>query len=99
MIENNFVLTIRAEQDIKDIWLHIARDNITAADNVIESFEKAFFRLVSNPNIGSIREDLTDKAVRFWVVYSYYIIYDPDTNPLQILRVVSSYRNISNQPH
>ncbi|HJD61891.1 MAG TPA: type II toxin-antitoxin system RelE/ParE family toxin [Rickettsia endosymbiont of Columbicola hoogstraali] len=53
MSNYNFSLTLQAEQDIKDIWFHIARDNITAADNVIESFEQAFFKLTTNPNIGS----------------------------------------------
>ncbi|MFY9589217.1 type II toxin-antitoxin system RelE/ParE family toxin [Rickettsia endosymbiont of Halotydeus destructor] len=66
------------------------------AEEVIEQFEQAFFKLVTNPNIGSKREDLTNKPVRFWIVYSYYIIYDPTTNPLQILRIISSYRNIEN---
>lgn len=98
MSNYNFSLTLQAEQDIKDIWFHIARDNITAADNVIESFEQAFFKLTTNPNMGSIRKDLTDKSVRFWIVFSYYIIYTP-TNPLQILRVISSYRDITKQLH
>lgn len=99
MSNYNFSLTLQAEQDIKDIWLYIASDSVKAAENVIESFEQAFYKLADNPNMGSKREDLTNKPVRFWIVYNYYIIYDPNTNPLQILRIISSYRNIEKQPH
>ncbi len=71
-------------------------DSIRAADNVLECLEQAFYKLANNPNIGSKREDLTNKPLRFWIVYNYYIIYDPNTSPLQILRIISSYRNIEN---
>ncbi|MCC8377446.1 MAG: type II toxin-antitoxin system RelE/ParE family toxin [Rickettsia endosymbiont of Graphium doson] len=58
MSNYNFSLTLQAKQDIKDIWFHIAQDNIPAADNVIESFEQAFFKLTTNPNMGSIAQIL-----------------------------------------
>lgn len=74
--------------------LYSKNDSIKAADNVIESFKQAFYKLADNPSIGSKREDLTNKQVRFWVVYNCYIIYDPLTNPLQILRIISAYRNV-----
>jgi plasmid stabilization system protein ParE len=96
MNSNSFSLTVQAEQDIKDIWLYIAQDNLKAAEKTVDLFEQAFLKLVANPDIGSKRQDLTDKPVRFWLVYSYYIIYNPKTNPLQILRVISSYRDIKN---
>jgi len=96
MVKNQFILTSQAKQDIKDIWLYITNDSIRAADNVLECLEQAFYKLANNPNMGSKREDLTNKPLRFWIVYNYYIIYDPNTNPLQILRIISSYRNIEN---
>ena len=96
MVKNQFILTSQAKQDIKDIWLYITNDSIRAADNVLEYLEQAFYKLANNPNIGSKREDLTNKPLRFWIVYNYYIIYDPNTSPLQILRIISSYRNIEN---
>ncbi|MFU7502456.1 MULTISPECIES: type II toxin-antitoxin system RelE/ParE family toxin [unclassified Candidatus Tisiphia] len=96
MSKNNFCLTVQAEQDIKDIWLYIAKNNPKAAEKIANLFEQAFFKLAANPDIGSKREDLTDKPVRFWLVYNYYIIYNPKTKPLQILRVISSYRDIKN---
>jgi plasmid stabilization system protein ParE len=76
MVKNQFILTSQAKQDIKDIWLYITNDSIRAADNVLEYLEQAFYKLANNPNIGSKREDLTNKPLRFWIVYNYYIIYE-----------------------
>lgn len=42
-----------------------------------------------------LREDLTDQPVRFWNVQSYPIIYRLDTDPLEIVRIVSGYRDVS----
>ncbi|WP_375332978.1 type II toxin-antitoxin system RelE/ParE family toxin [Candidatus Tisiphia endosymbiont of Psammoecus bipunctatus] len=34
MSKNNFCLTVQAEQDIKDIWLYIAKNNPKAAEKI-----------------------------------------------------------------
>lgn len=39
---SRFVLTLRAEQDLDDIWEYIAADNIEAADRVLDRMETAF---------------------------------------------------------
>jgi antitoxin ParD1/3/4/toxin ParE1/3/4 len=44
--------------------------------------------------MGHLREDLTDEPVRFWSVYSYVIVYDPETQPLQILRILHGARDV-----
>ena len=92
---NNFNITIKAEQDLKQIWNYIAQDNHNAANKVLDQFFESFRNLALNPNIGHIREDLTNKPVRFWPLYSYLTIYKPDTNPITIIRVISGFRDIS----
>ena len=40
---------------------------------------------------------MTRRALRFWTVSpfkKYVVIYDPDTRPLRILRILHSARNI-----
>jgi plasmid stabilization system protein ParE len=96
MNKNSVTLTLQAAKDLEEILLYIAEDNIKAAEKTISLFEQAFVKLANNPYIGSKREDLTDKSVRFWIVQSYYIIYSQDSNPLQILRIISAYRDIKN---
>ncbi len=51
-------------------------------------------RLAGMPELGHVREDLADESLRLWPVRSYLIIYRPDRRPLQIVRVVSGYRDI-----
>lgn len=48
----------------------------------------------ADPGLGHLREDLTDEPLRFWPVHSYLIIYRPGRTPLQIVRVLSGYRDI-----
>lgn len=51
--------------------------------------------LARNPDRGHLRKDLTTKPVRFWSIYSYLIIYDPATRPLEVVRILSGYRDIA----
>lgn len=53
--------------------------------------------LADSPTIGHTREDLTDELVRFWTVDHYYIIYRPDTSPLEVIAVISGYRDVPTQ--
>ena len=91
-----FVLTPRAKQDINDIWDYMADDNIEAADRVVDALENAMVKLKKNPGIGHVREELTDKRHRVFLVYSYLIIYRHETKPLQIIRVLHAARDVQN---
>jgi hypothetical protein len=42
-------------------------------------------------------EDLTDLPLRFWLVQpyrNYWIVYDPEKKPLQVIRIIHAARNI-----
>jgi plasmid stabilization system protein ParE len=70
-----FILTPRAAQDVNDVWNYIADDNIEAADRVLDALHEAMLKLAINPTLGHWREDLADKRHRFFLVYSYLIVY------------------------
>lgn len=89
-----YVLTNQAEADLADIWLHIAEDNIRAADRLIDSLYAAFVKLAQMPGMGRLRDELASEALRVWPVGQYLIIYRPETKPLKIVRVVSGYRDL-----
>ena len=89
-----FVLTPRAEQDIGDIWDYIASDNIDAADRVLDALEQAVLKLAKSPGIGHMREQLADRRHRFFLVYSYLIVYRFETKPLQVVRVLHAARDV-----
>lgn len=80
-----------------NIWYYIAADNANAADKVENEITQAFYRLAEHPFMGHLREDLTEKDLRFWSVYSYLIVYDPHRQPIAIVRVLSGWRDVAGE--
>ena len=79
-----------------DIGDFVAESSVEAALKIYDALEEAFALLAQNPAIGHLREDLTDRPVKFWPVFSYYVIYDPaSSNPLEILSVVHGARDVA----
>src|SRR6266853_2093369 len=89
-----YVLTPLAEQDLIDIWDHIATDNINAAHRVLDRLERTMRKLAKTPLIGHFREDLADRRQRFFLVYSYLIVYRPEAKPMQVVRVLHAARDL-----
>jgi toxin ParE1/3/4 len=50
--------------------------------------------LAKNPGIGHTREELADRRHRFFLVYSYLIVYRFETQPLQVIRVLHAARDV-----
>ena len=46
------------------------------------------------PGMGHCRQDLTDRPVKFWGVYSYLIVYDPASLPLTVITVLHGARDV-----
>jgi antitoxin ParD1/3/4/toxin ParE1/3/4 len=88
-------LSPEAARDVWEVWAHIAADSIAAARRVRLQILDACRRISENPGIGHSREDLTDKAVRFWPVGSYLIVYNPNRRPIEVIRVLHGARDIS----
>lgn len=83
-----------AEQDIDEIITYLAQENPVVARTFLDALFSAMDNLAEFPELGHIREDLTDKPVKFWTFkWHYLIIYNP-TSPVEIIRVLSGYRDI-----
>jgi plasmid stabilization system protein ParE len=94
---SSYEFTSLAVDDLFEIWSYIAGDNIKAANAVEEAVHEACNLIAKAPLAGRIRTDLTLLPVRFWFVQpyrNYIIVYDPETKPIQILRVLHGARNI-----
>jgi plasmid stabilization system protein ParE len=89
-----FALTPRAKRDLNDIWEYIAEDNIEAADRVLDVLQAAMAKLAKNPGIGHWREEAADRRHRFFLVYSYVIVYRHETKRLQVIRVLHGARDL-----
>jgi len=91
----DFFYSQEARDDLLEIWEFIARDNLDAADRVEQKIQEAVSLLARNPELGHVRRDLTSKPVRFWPLFSYLIVYDPAARPLEVVRILSGYRDIA----
>ena len=91
---NDFVLTPAAEEDLLDIDQHLLAESTEVADRVSRAFEDAMTLLAASPWLGHARADLTHRPFRFWPVYSYLIVYEPQSPPIRIVRVIHGARDV-----
>jgi plasmid stabilization system protein ParE len=92
-----FRLTPDAVSDIDAIWTFLFKDSPAAADAVEEAIRVACAMLARAPLSGHVRLDLTRLPVRFWTVpkyRNYVIIYNADSRPLEIIRVLHGMRDL-----
>jgi antitoxin ParD1/3/4/toxin ParE1/3/4 len=88
-------LTPKAEGDLFTIWSYIAPDNLDAADRLEAELFNACQQVADKPDLGHFRRDLTQKPVRFFTVRgTYLIVYDPVSEPLEVLRVLHGARDV-----
>lgn len=95
-MKSNYFLSEIAENDIDEVISHIAQENPKAAHTFIGALYKTMENLSENPHMGHIREDLTNKHVKFWTFKWHYLIVYKPTTPIEIVRVLSGYRDILN---
>lgn len=90
-----YALTPAARDDILDITSYIAAEDFGAAARVRDELFKAFELLAERPGLGHRRPDLTRLPVRFWPVMARYMVVYREADPVQVLRVLSGYRDIA----
>ncbi len=93
---NDYVVSPQARQDIIGITDYIAADSLGAAFRLRDRLFAAFDRLARRPNMGHVRDDLVARefGVRFWPVGAYLVIYRSSEGTVQIVRVLSGFRDI-----
>jgi antitoxin ParD1/3/4/toxin ParE1/3/4 len=73
-----FILAPEAAHDLVEIWRHLKKK---AGVEIAERVERAI-------------RDLTEEAVRFFSVYSYLIVYRPETKPVQVVAMLHGHRDV-----
>ncbi len=91
---SRYLVTPAARDDLAEIKAFLAARSSTAPERVLRELAAAMERLAEMPGIGHLRADVADESLRFWSVYSYLIVYRPETSPVQVLRVLHGARNI-----
>lgn len=89
-----FVFAEEAELQLLEILDYVANESESAAVRVRDAIYDAVALLAERPGIGHTREDLTDRPVKFWSVYSYLIVYEPESKPLRIIAVLHGARDV-----
>ena len=92
-MSSGYALHPGAFADLDDIRGYIAQDNPDAADRVMSEIFEALRRLVSFPNQGHRRPDLTSRPLRFVLVREYLIAYAPEEKPVWVIAVLHGRRN------
>ena len=90
---SGFVLHPDALADLNEIWEFIAADNLDAADRVLDEIQETIRTLVSFPELGHGRPDLTSYPLRFHPIRDFLIAYAPEKKPLVILAILHGRRN------
>jgi plasmid stabilization system protein ParE len=94
---NAGVFSPAASKDLLEIVDYIAERNPDAAERLRDRFLAAVEMLARRPGLGHSRHDFVARVlnVRFWPVGRYLIIYRSAVSGIQVVRVLSGYRNIA----
>lgn len=90
---NRCVVTGPAKQDLKEISGYIARFNRIAARRLQERIKHQCKQLAEFPNMGRNRDDVLS-GLRSFPIEDYLIFYRQIANGVEIVRIVSGYRDL-----
>jgi len=83
----------RAEEDLLEIWYHIARDNPSAADAMIEQLGATAWHLAENPEMGRSRPELLP-GIRSFPSGNYILFYRMTEEGIELIRVLHASRDL-----
>jgi plasmid stabilization system protein ParE len=94
-MRRSYVLAPSAALDLIQIWRHLKYNASTEIANRVEAtIRDKIAYLAGRPGSGHWRKDLTSEQVKFFPIYSYLIVYRPETNPLQIVAILHGRRDL-----
>ena len=80
--------TVRAEQDLAEIWFYIALDNVVAADNLLDDIDSSCQLLAMQPQAGRLRPELAPE-LRSFPAGRYVVFYQPQDDGIGVVRVLA----------
>lgn len=83
----------QAVEDMEAIWLYIAEDNPSAADQMLDTFQDKFRLLGEHPQAGRSRNDLGEN-LRSIPVGNYVVIYRRHNKYIEIIHIIHGARDI-----
>lgn len=90
-----YKLTESAENELQGILEFITTsDGPDRAEHVLERLLEDFENLTATPGMGYLRPQLTGPTLRWWPVFRYLVLYDPDSQPLMVMRIIHGSRSL-----
>jgi toxin ParE1/3/4 len=88
-----FRISDRARADLVAIWSYIAAHSVDSAERLNARFYDEFTTLSRHPLMGRSRPELAPE-LRSFPVGNYIIFYRPLQNGIEVMRVLSTARDI-----
>jgi toxin ParE1/3/4 len=90
-----YILAPEAARDLVEIWSYLREQaSQVTAEHVESVIRERIVFLSESPGAGHRRRDLTDYDVKFFPVYSYLVVYRPETDPLQVVSILHGRRDV-----
>ena len=83
----------RAREDLIELWTHIAADNPSAADRMLDRIEAKRRRRADTPRLGRARPDIAE-GLRLFPIRRYVVLYRELPDGIEIVRVVHGMRRL-----
>jgi toxin ParE1/3/4 len=90
---NTCIISLAASQDLDEIFDYFASRSVEAGERFVAAFEQKCQNLVKFPNIGRSYGEI-EPSLRGVPLNGYIIFYRLIENGVEIVRVVSGYRNL-----
>jgi toxin ParE1/3/4 len=92
---NICIFTIPSSRDLENILDYLAEQNsLNKAEDFLAKINKKCRTLANFPNMGKSRDELLP-SLRSFPIDNYLIFYRPINNGIEILRIVSGYRDLN----
>ncbi len=91
----SYFLTASAQRDllrILDYYQEVA--SLRIVRQMTKEFVLSFRFLARNPGAGHTRNDVRNKAVLFWTLRDFLIVYRANSKPLEIVMIVHGSQDI-----
>lgn len=85
--------TVQADCDLDEIWLHIAMDNIAAADSLLDKIGQVCQLTAHQTMMGRARPELAP-SLRSFPVGNYVVFYVPLSDGIEVVRVLHGARDV-----
>ena len=90
----SYIISPSASRDLDDIFDYFAEFSVDAGERFVDDFNKKCRNLAAFPHIGRAYTEM-EPSLRGIPLSGYVIFYRVNENSIEIVRVVSGYRDLN----